>query len=173
MDLGLNTLTDDQIVDLLDQVLTELVGREHYVRTAAQQTILTQSQKLKALKGCLKDAVLLASAEFEEQLKADVCKWVEDEVAAGQIKLFTAKEEADMVAQADAAHRDFLRREALVEQARKDAAEAAAWRQANLRQAIPPTANWRNTSGLGSSGPTAPSGQTPGAYPSAYGDPKK
>lgn len=101
MDLGLNKLTDDQLLELLQQACAELAIRDHYVRNLAQQTIFTEAEKLKAMKQEMEGAVAAAKAEHVAQLRQEIEAEVRRAVSAGEIQLFQPGEEPKIVVQTD------------------------------------------------------------------------
>lgn len=98
MDLGLKQLSDDQLVDLLQQACQELGQRAGFVRDAAQQVICTEAEKMLVFKSSLQKAVIIARQTFIAQLDSEVreivCKGVED----GSIRLVSVDEETAEVA---------------------------------------------------------------------------
>ena len=107
-DLGLNGLTDDQLVDLLNQVLTELTMRNHYVRSATQDAIFTHAQKLEALKKAATAAVRTCREEYTRQIEQEILDDIKEQFQAGKIRLFTPEEEARLIAEADQMYRSQL-----------------------------------------------------------------
>lgn len=100
MDLGLQQLTDDQLVDLLQQACAELGTREHYVRTAAQKVIKDEADKMKMFRYGLEQAVTAVRKKYETELFQEIYAWVEDGVKAGTMRVMTPTEEAAAIAKA-------------------------------------------------------------------------
>jgi len=98
MDLGLASLTDDQLVDLLDEACRELSTRAWFVREAAQRTITSNAQKLTDLEIAIKWAVGKTRDEYLAQLKQDVLAFVQQEVQTGNLRVMTPEEEAKAIA---------------------------------------------------------------------------
>lgn len=97
MDLGLDQLTDDQLLELLGQACESLARREHYVRQMAQKTIVDQATKMKAFRAALEEAVLKTRLQYLEDLKNDVSAEVRTAARNGEIKLLTPSQEAKAV----------------------------------------------------------------------------
>lgn len=100
MDLGLHQLTDDQLMNLLQEVCGELATRDPMVRNAAQQTIFDEGEKLDATKRALREAVEAAKAEYRKQIKQEALDAVRAAVASGEIVLLSSAEEGKAVAEA-------------------------------------------------------------------------
>lgn len=99
MDLGLKALSDDQAIALLQEVLQELASRDPFVRNIAQRKIIEESEKLDVAKACLKTALARAKEEYKRALQEEIYDLVFHEVAAGSIKVATAAQEADWIAE--------------------------------------------------------------------------
>lgn len=111
MDLGLEELTDDQLLDLLQQACLELARRDGYVRQLAQRTIVTAAEKMKALREVAEPLVLQIKREYIAQLKQEVESEMREALQSGVIRLNMAEETAAVVAAVQEAHAAFLRTE--------------------------------------------------------------
>jgi len=101
MDLGLDALTDDQLLELLDQACAQLSQREGYVRDMAQLTIVTGAERLKAKKKALSEAVEKVLSDDRRRIAVFIETEVRKEYAAGQLRLMTAGQEAAEVVKAE------------------------------------------------------------------------
>lgn len=127
MDLGISLLTDDQLVELLQEACAVLAQRDPIVREAAQKTIDKEAEKLKKKREAalqtirtldnqiadLKRAIEVAVREVEKdyiaQLRQEVFEMVQAEVNSGQLKLVTPKREAEWVVEATQLAQEALR----------------------------------------------------------------
>lgn len=99
MDLGLNTLTDDQLLDLLEQACGELANRDRLVREWAQGVISDEAEKLQARR----EAALEAREELREQYiqlaRREAIEYVRELWKTGRLQLFDSPDqEAKVVA---------------------------------------------------------------------------
>lgn len=108
MDLGLGGLSDEQIVELLDQVLRELAKRDHCVRTAAQAVIFTRAEALKQMRQAVDLAVRKVRAKHLEDLRAAVLELCLKDWEAGLLRVRSPEEEAKLIAQAEEEYRTQL-----------------------------------------------------------------
>ena len=118
-DLGLDALTDDQLLDLLGQACMELSARDPMVRNLAQVTIDTEAEKLKikqeaektklfskkeaieTFKSAAEGALKKARREYENQILTEIAVEVRKMVSAGEITLLTADQEAAVAVKAE------------------------------------------------------------------------
>lgn len=100
MDLGLKQLSDDQLVELLQEACAELGTREHYVRTAAQNVIQDEAEKMHVFQRLLGEAVSKTRAQFVKQLEKEVYRWVESGVKDGSIRIVNPDQEAALLVEA-------------------------------------------------------------------------
>ncbi len=100
-DLGLGALTDDQLLELLQQACGELAARDPLVANLAQATIFSEADKLKALKEGAREAVLAVRKKFEQQVAADVAKSVRQKYKDGKLTLLTAEEEVKLAVKSE------------------------------------------------------------------------
>ena len=101
MDLGLSELTDDQLLDLLDQACAELAQRDGYVRQLAQQTIVRGAQKRDAIAEALEPVVRRVKQNYIDQLKRDAAEELEaamrEGLQSGSIRLDISEETAAVI----------------------------------------------------------------------------
>lgn len=113
-DLGLHALTDDQLLNLCQEVCGELASRDPFVRGLAQQQIFTEAEKVKALKEGAAKAVETLKREYCKSVSADIANAVRSSHKAGRLRLLNAEQEADAVADAEIQTRIALIDEAIV-----------------------------------------------------------
>jgi hypothetical protein len=99
MDLGLDQLSDDQLLDLLQEVLGNLAGRDGYVRNLAQSTIFSEAERLKAMRESMRDAVDQAKAEYISKLKSEIQQAVAKDLEDPATRLVSADQEQFLVAE--------------------------------------------------------------------------
>jgi hypothetical protein len=87
MDLGLSQLSDDQLVNLLDEAVVELLSRDNTVQKVAQQGILGIAEKQKAFMELARNAVADAERIYIESIRQDVRAEVMKAVASGEINI--------------------------------------------------------------------------------------
>ena len=97
MDLGLGELTDDQLLDLLEQACNELATRDGYVRKFAQQTIVSGAEKAKIARDALVGAAERVKADYIRQIRSEVEQDVRAAVASGEIRLDAIEEQRAIV----------------------------------------------------------------------------
>ena len=118
MNLGLSELTDDQLVELLQEACNELAQRDPIVRKAAQETIDKEAIKLKVLREeasvlrltresmeedlryWITQAIERTKKQYQDQLEKDVAEFVKEEIKAGRYRVMDSKEEAQRIANA-------------------------------------------------------------------------
>lgn len=100
-DLGLNALTDDQLLNLLQEACGELAARDPFVRGLAQQQIFTEAEKVKALKEGAAKAVEALKREYCKSISADIANAVRSSHKAGKLQLLNAEQEANVVVDAE------------------------------------------------------------------------
>ncbi len=100
MDLGLKALSDDQLVNLLRETLSEFASREKFVREAAQRVISDEGERLKHFRNCLTQAVTAVRKQYEQQLESEVFQFVVDGVKDGSIKILDSSDEAQRIVEA-------------------------------------------------------------------------
>ncbi len=112
MALGVDLLTDDQLVELLIEVCNELAVRDPVVRKAAQNEISQAAKQVKArridaertlakretqeldLARTIDQMVRLCREDYLAQLRKEVMAAVQAEIKAGTFQLITPAEEA-------------------------------------------------------------------------------
>lgn len=95
-DLGLNTLTDDQLLDLLQEACAELGQRDPVVRTLAQKSIYAEADRIRVFKDSIEGAVEKARREYEASIRKESEDLVRNAVATGQWSPMTSTEEGRM-----------------------------------------------------------------------------
>ena len=98
MDLGLAALTDDQALELLDQILLDLAGRAHFVRNLAQASIVTRGQELAVRQLAARDAVANLLAKYYGQIQTEAVEELRDGLRNGTARLLTPAQEAKAAA---------------------------------------------------------------------------
>lgn len=101
MDLGLKELSDDQLLELLQEACGELGTRDGYVRELAQSTILSEAEKMQHARTALESAARTMKALYIEGLQADIEREVREAVNAGEVRL-SVEEETALVLKANA-----------------------------------------------------------------------
>ncbi len=130
-DLGLNTLTDDQLLDLLQQACAELSVRDPLVRNLAQVTIDAEAEKLKikqeaekqrlfgekeaieTFQKAVDNAVKKVRQDYQNQIALEVQTEIRKGVTAGDISLLSAEQEAAVAVRAEIQQRIALIDEAI------------------------------------------------------------
>lgn len=105
-DLGLNTLNDDQLLDLLTEACAELGQRDPVVRNLAQKQIYAEAERVKAYKDAVGDAVKKARADYEASIRKESRDWVDNLVKTGKWKPVDNCEELAMVLEEDKRRRE-------------------------------------------------------------------
>lgn len=100
MSLGLDTLSDDQLLNLWRELYSEMGCRLYGTTEMAHQIALEEKEKAKARVAALEEAVEKCRVEYDVQLRKEVLEDVRAGVRDGSIKLVDAKMEGDMVARA-------------------------------------------------------------------------
>jgi hypothetical protein len=86
-DLGLQEVTDDQLVSLLAEVTTELLSRDRCVQQVAQAGILSIAQKQQTFIRVLKEELAAAERQYIESLRQDVRQEILRAVQAGELNV--------------------------------------------------------------------------------------
>lgn len=97
MNLGLSELTDDQLMDLLQEVLQECSSRDPMIRKVTQGKINDEAAILKERRRLAKEAWNQARAGYLKQLRKELKQAFEQKARSGDILLVTAAEEAEVV----------------------------------------------------------------------------
>jgi hypothetical protein len=97
MDLGLGELTDDQLLELVNQACAELVVRDPFIRQMAQSTITTWSEQLILKRAMIKEAVTALAGAYIEQIRKETFAEVKAAVSAGEARLLSPTQEARVV----------------------------------------------------------------------------
>jgi len=98
MDLGISLLTDDQLLELLQEACVELGNRDPVVRKIAQSVISTEAERTKLRREAVHGAVKEVRKRYVRQLKQEIQEQLEIEVRKGA-RVLTVIEEADIVAE--------------------------------------------------------------------------
>ncbi len=101
MDLGLSTLNDDQLLDLLNQACEELRGRDPFVRGLAQAKITDAADNLRIFKENAKEAVQQARHDYERAIGKEIQTEVRRAVSAGELRLIAPADEAEIAVDAE------------------------------------------------------------------------
>lgn len=96
-DLGLSALTDDQLLNLLEEACNELAGRAGFVRELAQETITNSAKKMEAAKEAMEEAVEEAMSDYRRLMKQEAKEELTAGIAAGTIRLLPAVETKALV----------------------------------------------------------------------------
>jgi hypothetical protein len=104
MDLGLKNLTDDQLLELLQEACHELGFRDAGVRRLAQDCIFEEAERLKLAKVAAKRSIEQARERYKEglivELAKDATETLEEMLETGEVQLFTPGEESELVVHA-------------------------------------------------------------------------
>ena len=97
MNLGLEGLTDDQLVSLLQEVLQECASRDPIIRKIGQGKIDDEAEMLKLKREAMKHAYDLARRDYLKGLGKELKAAFKKDALNGKIQLVTAAEEAEVV----------------------------------------------------------------------------
>jgi hypothetical protein len=97
VDLGLNALTDDQLLSLLQEVLGEFIQRDEYLRSLAQNVIDGVARDAKVAEEILAESLDQALDEYRTKLKTEVMEHLRAGLQDGSVRLLTAQQEADLL----------------------------------------------------------------------------
>ena len=100
MDYGLQTLTADQCIELLQEVLQELTRRDHVARQVAQQTIDQAAEVKRAQAEAFGEALEKLHKEHVAGLKKEIEDEMRRDLQNGSLRLLNAEEEAALVKEA-------------------------------------------------------------------------
>lgn len=89
MDLGLSSLGDEQLVDLLNEAVMELLSRDACVQQVAQSGLLDLKKKQEAFIRLLQEEVGQAELHYIEALRQDVRAEIARAVQSGELNLGT------------------------------------------------------------------------------------
>lgn len=101
MSLGTNQLSDDQLLELLQEACNELAVRAGPVREAAQEVIVTGAESIKIHEKVFTEAAVTARREYEKQLYAETYEHVQLLVKNGSAMLSDSGEEARLAIEAE------------------------------------------------------------------------
>jgi hypothetical protein len=91
--LGLSELTDDQLMELLQEMCMELSTRDPIVRQVAQKTIYTKAEHLKARRIAMKEAIQGMRKRYVKGLKEEIAEAIQQQIKRGEIRVVTEEEE--------------------------------------------------------------------------------
>lgn len=94
MDLGLGQLTDDQLLELIQEACREVAARDPYLRGMAQHTITTAADRVTLQRAMLKEAVTAVAGAYVEQIRTETFEEVREGVRNGTVRLITPAQEA-------------------------------------------------------------------------------
>ena len=101
LDLGLAELTDDQLLDLLEQSCLELAKRDGYVRQLAQSTIVRSAHRMLALREAVQPIAERVRRDYLDDLKRQVTDGLEadmrEALRSGDMRLNLSEETAAVV----------------------------------------------------------------------------
>lgn len=97
LDLGLETLSADQLLELLIETSTEVARRDPYLLNMAQATITTMAQRLAMERECMREAAAAVLGACIELIRQESLAKVRELVANGSMRLLTAAQEARIV----------------------------------------------------------------------------
>lgn len=100
MPLGCDTLTDDQLVELLQEACSELACRSDLVRNHAQRVIKDGAWQMRLKLEALDTEVNLARQAEINKIKQETKEDVRRMLTTGEIRLMKPVEEADLALQA-------------------------------------------------------------------------
>ena len=112
MDLGLQNLSDDDLFALLQEACVELGRRDPAIQELSQKAILTESEKVVAMREAMKEGAQKLKDEFINQIQEETLKELRKAVKAGTFKPLGVKEETTAIVEAERAGRQQLRDEA-------------------------------------------------------------
>lgn len=98
MELGLASLSDDQIICLLSETLSDITRRDVLVYTAAQEAIYDESDRRRTLFMLLAKATKSIRTEYLRKLRSDVMESLREGIRSGTVRVLTPSEDADAVA---------------------------------------------------------------------------
>lgn len=101
MSLGCNELTDDQLLEILQESLDELAQRSGVVREYAQKMVLKGAEKVKIEEDVLKNALEAVRNEYKSKLTSEVLKDLRQMVEAGEVRLISPADEANLSLEAE------------------------------------------------------------------------
>lgn len=110
--LGLDQLTDDQLLDLLTEACAELGQRDPLIRNLAQKAIYAEAERVKVFKTSIEAAVAAAKADYEKAVRKEARKLVDDSVKRGKWSPMGANEEVCLAVAAEVERRKELISEA-------------------------------------------------------------
>jgi len=100
-DLGLQTLNDDQLLDLLQEACAELGQRDPVVRNLAQKSIYAEAERIKVYKDSIAEAIDKARDQYELSVRKEVEVAIQEEFKSGRWNPMGSGEEADLIVAAD------------------------------------------------------------------------
>jgi hypothetical protein len=98
-DLGLNRLTDDQLLELLQQLCQELGNRDPFLVSLAQAQIFSAAELLELRRKAMAVAVREAGIEYAQAIQGEADAWLREELRKGTVRLLPPGVEARLAAQ--------------------------------------------------------------------------
>lgn len=97
MPLGLDQLTNDQLLELTLELSQELAQRDPWMRNMAQATITTEAEKLELARAALKEAAGRVLREYIEGVRAEALAALKEGFRNGTARILTSTQEARIV----------------------------------------------------------------------------
>lgn len=111
-DLGLNSLTDDQLLDLLVEACAELGQRDPVVRNLAQKSIYSEAERIKIFKESIEEAIEAAKKTYETSIRQESRDLVNGMVKRGEWMPIDSTAEAKLAIESEREVRQQMIREA-------------------------------------------------------------
>jgi hypothetical protein len=105
MSFGIDQLTDDQLLELLQEACVELGRRDPIIRGLAQQGIATEAETMVARRAALEKAIEKEQKKYLQEISKEAEEEVQKAAKAGTLRLATPIEEADEIAESTIAAR--------------------------------------------------------------------
>jgi hypothetical protein len=98
--LGLDALSNDQLLALIEETAEELIARDPWIRNMAQATLTTAAERLALRRGALEEAIQETARAFVLSIKAEEVAALREALANGTARLLTSEQEARAVVDA-------------------------------------------------------------------------
>lgn len=99
MSLGLETLNDDQLIELLQEACGELIKRDPVVRKVAQEVVVTEAQRLELVRRELIAAGQTLIDKYVAEIGHESVKYVAGLIKSGEWKPVDDMTELELIAQ--------------------------------------------------------------------------
>lgn len=126
-DLGLSSLNDDQLLELLIEACQELGQRDPIVRNLAQKQIYAEAERIKTYKAAIQDAVREARKNYEDSIRKESREWVDNLVKTGQWKPVNNDDELKIILDEDRRRREEVITQTRAALAQPQSAEQQLW----------------------------------------------